>query len=306
MLAGIITSLLSLLFMNVTQIPTLPNNVQSLPPDQLLSLAGKVFTAIGFIYVSYFASWFVLYFSCGVAIRKMGQRVRQEAAVPEAETQNSARPSTLQRLNYASLAVTTFIAVLLVWLGLILVIVGSIILGTLLYYSLCASALGNKSAGSAIGQSRQLVSGRWIKTLAINIVMIFIAYVGSDVVGTIASLVVPSDLSGVVSNVVGSFFLALLFPLVASSMIVCYYSALSTARQAGAISPPPPPSTSYPQTQPRSPYDSMKPEPMWPSPPRPATPPPPPPSGTSPRFCQKCGSGVSEDERFCHNCGTKL
>ena len=279
--AGVLNSIAFTGISSATPSIALPANVQNLTGTQLASIARTTFTVIGYTWLAYFVSWLVLYFAVGIAIWRMGQKNPVSGGSP--------------RLNYSSLAVATFLTVLIISLGLFLVLIGAMILGTILYLSIAACVLEGKGAGSSIGRGRQLVSGRWGKTMALLIGIYIIAYFVSYLVGSIAAFAIQSvDLSNLVFNIVQSFVVALAYSLVASSMLVLYYSNQSVGHGTRNTTP---------LATPPSPYDSMRPEPMWPRSSSPAPPPPPPPQLSDRRFCSNCGVQLGMDENFCHNCG---
>jgi multisubunit Na+/H+ antiporter MnhG subunit len=182
--------------------------------------------------------------------------------------------------NYTSLAVTTILSVLLIEAGAFLLVVGALILATMLYLVLPSAALEGKSAFAAMQRSRQLVSGRWFKTFFLLAGVQIVIAVFANLVGAFAGLPFSGETSTIAVTIASNFITALSFPLVSASMLALYYSNLSKQKQYV----PKPPSI----------YDNMKSQPI-------------------PGFpisqhdsCPKCGVSVTQEERFCHNCGMPL
>jgi hypothetical protein len=183
-------------------------------------------------------------------------------------------------VNYLGLAATTVLSVLIIEAGIFLLVVGALILGTMMYLTLPACALEKRYGFSAIGRSRQMVSGRWGKTFILLAGVQIIIAIFANLVGGIVGLAFSGELSTMTAVVTTNFFTALTFPLVSASMLVLYHS--SRSRQEKVIERTP------------SPYDDMRPQPIAGFPISPRT------------FCPKCGSSVTQEEKFCHNCGTQL
>ncbi|MHB8566460.1 MAG: zinc ribbon domain-containing protein [Nitrososphaerales archaeon] len=264
--AGIANAVILTLISNATPSMAVPQNVQNLPSSQLLSLAGQTFTALGYLMSGFLVSWLILFFAAGVGVWKLHQKLGA-----------SEEPI---KLNYTSLAGTVILSVIIMWLGLFLFVIGAIVFGIIFYLSLSASVLEKRSPLSAMGRSRQLVSKHWMRTFFIMGGAVAFAYLVSNLIGGVASFFIASTfLSNIVFSLVQNFILALAFPVVSASMLLLYYA--SQTKQETATKAPP------------SPYDSMKPQPLWS------------PANLSPRFCRNCGFEVTLDEKFCHNCGTQ-
>jgi zinc-ribbon domain len=152
---------------------------------------------------------------------------------------------------------------ILVVLGFIALIIPGIILTIMFSLAFPALIIENKGVLESMGRSRQLVGHRWLKTLAIYIVLAIIIVIASAVVSAIST---PLGFAApVVSGVLSAFYQPL-FPIL---LAVYYHSnvARTTAAPAGVMSAP---ATS---AQP-----GMK-------------------------FCPKCGAQLASSATFCSRCG---
>jgi zinc-ribbon domain len=177
------------------------------------------------------------------------------------------------RINYVNIALTTIIAVAIIEISGV-VLVGPLIFCPLFYLCYTASAEG-KSVFGALGRSRELISGKFGKTFLVFAGIQIMIWIGAALVSQIVSIFVFSD---AIISAVQNFILGLELPLVSASMVVLY---LSFKRGREVLSQRPP-----------SLYDSMRPQPM--------------PGFARTNFCSACGTSVSQDEKFCHNCGAAL
>lgn len=193
---------------------------------------------------------------------------------------NESLQQTQERPNYASLAMTTIVSVAIIEAGIFLLVIGALVFATMLYLVLVAATIEKKTTLSAIGRSKKLVSGTWAKTFFVLVgVQIAIAII-ANLIGGIAGLAFNGETSTLVGVITSNFTTALLFPLISASMLVLYYS--NRARREGITK------------RTLSPYDGLKPQPI---------------SGFpifQNVYCSHCGSSVTSEERFCHNCGTQL
>jgi hypothetical protein len=190
------------------------------------------------------------------------------------------KPTNQPGPNYLSLAVTTVLSVVIIEAGLFLILIGALILGTMLYLVLAAATVEGRSTFDAMGRSRQLISGRWFKTFCLLAGIQIIIAIVANLVGGIAGLPFSGETSTMAGVVTSNFVMALAFPLVSASMLVLYRSNLAKREQYV----PRPPSL----------YDNMKPQPI------PGFP------VSQNSFCPKCGASVTQEEKFCHSCGTQL
>ncbi len=274
-IVGVFASLVSYAFSPVTVVPNI--NLTTTNSSSISALSNAIAPAIRWLSNVYFESFLIflaIYFGAGIALSMMDKDWRAKSGQHVATISG--------KLNYAALAITTFLATAIIFLGSLLIVIGALVLGTYLYLSLVASSVEGKSAFQSLGRSGRLISGRWGKTFLTMIgTFLFVYFVGSAA-GIIAFAIVPnSALQGVVTF----FVMAILSPVIASSMLVLYYSNRQRqARQVMPFSTPPA----------RSPYDSMRPAPIGVFGSQ---------ASQEVRFCSQCGVRVSPEEKFCHNCG---
>ena len=286
LVAGVLNGLVFVLFVNATTFPNIPPNLTNLTQVNCSKLRVKRRIATGYVWLEYFLSWFILYFATGVAIWQMSRAPLNPLAMNN--DVNAGSPTTL---NYAKLGLATFVSVLLVSLGLFLFLIGAVVIGVMLYLVLPVAVLEDKSVGSAISRSRQLVSGRRVKTFILLVGWLLFAYIVSNVFGGLIILLLPTTATtNLIALFAQNFALALLFPFVAASMLVLYQSKPSTTTKTSMKRVPTPPT---------SPYDSMKPEPMWTRPPSPESTP-------GPNFCSNCGSQPLRTGKLLSNCGRAI
>jgi len=179
--------------------------------------------------------------------------------------------------NFGKFAGTLILTIFAIELSSFLFFVGLLIFATMFYLSFPSSAVEGKYFGSAMGRSRNLISGKWGKTFVVFVGTQLVVYLGAYVISTVVGLLTPNSLA---AHAALFFVLALEFPFVSASMVVLY---LSYRRGHEQIAQRPP-----------SLYDNMTPQPMGNF------------ATTNRSFCAACGSPVSADEKFCHNCGAAL
>jgi len=271
--AGILVAIISAYITSVTPSFTVPST--SLPQAQLLAAAMPVFRSLGYMAGSIFVTSLILYFAAGIGFWKISQQLNMKQKL------GFTLPS---RINYVNLAITTLLSVIVVE-GSIIVLVGPLIFGTMLYLSLAASLVEDKSVLSSFGRSLNLISGKWVKTFLLVIGILIIVYIVSLLVGSLVGILPLSNSASLVAvNAAQNFILALEFPLVSASMVVLYSSYSQSQVQSTQALPP-------------SLYDNMKPQPMGNF------------GQIRPQniaFCPSCGTSVAQDERFCHHCGRAL
>jgi hypothetical protein len=261
---GVLAALFSASITAVTPTYTLPSTV-NMTQSEALAAMGSIVRYVEYVAANYFVTWIVLYVAAGIGILRICVLLDRNQKLGF---------SLDKRASYASLAVTTILAVAIIEISG-LIIIGPLIFGTMLYLSLAACAVEGKSTLSALGRSRALVSGKWGKTFLVFIGVQIIIYIGATVVSDLIGLATTSS---AVTTGVQNFVLALEFPLVSASMVVLY---LSYRRGQEKLMQRPP-----------SLYDNMAPQPMG--------------NFGSRNFCSACGVSVSSDEKFCHNCGAVL
>jgi zinc-ribbon domain len=300
---GVVASLVSTVVVRAE--PTPITNISTTSTAQTLADAAIDVRYVTLDVFNYFLVFCLLFFAAGYGIWKFDQRLRTQRAASQPNLQQATGtyntpsppvPEPPSKLNYTTLAITTVVSAIIIFAGTILIFIGALILATMLYLSLAACVIEGKSVGASLGRSRQLVSGRWFKTFVSMAGIMILVSVGASFVSILVQLFPLGSAEGIVTNIVWNIVLALAFPLVSASMLLVYYSNLaaknaefSYASQGRIIPPPPPP----------SPYDNMKPQPMYPPNVAGGTSA----SSASRKFCPSCGAHVTPEERFCHQCG---
>jgi len=272
--AGILVAIISAYISYLTPSFTIPSNPTSLSQSQLLAAMTPVFRSFGYMAASIFVTSLILYFAAGIGVWKICQELDKKQKL------TVILPS---RINYLNLAIITLLSVVIVE-GSIIILVGPLIFGTMLYLSFAASTIEDKSLLSSFGRSLNLISGKWGKTFLLVIGIQIIVYIVSLLVGSLVGFLPLSDSASTLAlNAAQSFILALEFPLVSASMVVLY-SSYSHSQVRSTQKPP-------------SLYDDMRPQPMGNF------------GQIRPQniaYCPSCGTSVAQDERFCHHCGRSL
>jgi hypothetical protein len=271
---GVLVAVLSTYITYVTPSYNLPTNVASLTQTQLLDAMGSVFRYLEYTAANFLVTWFILYLAAGIGVWKICQLLGKNQKLTFTPT---------NRINFVNLAITTLLAVAIIEASII-VIIGPLVFGTLLYLSLASSVIEGKSPLASFGRSRNLLSGKWGKTFLLIIGIQIIIYIVALLVSSIVGLLPLSNSTSTLAvSAAQNFILALEFPLVSASMFVLYSSYSQS--QVRTMQRPP------------SLYDNMKPQPMGNF------------GQIRPQniaFCPSCGTSVAQDERFCHNCGRAL
>ncbi|MGA2875287.1 MAG: zinc ribbon domain-containing protein [Nitrososphaerales archaeon] len=266
-LLGIISAILSSAISYITPTASVPANVSSLSNGQLSSLFNSVSQYLGYTLANYLVSWCILYFAAALGVWRMNQ------ILTHAGDQRGP--------NYTSLVVTVGLSAVIIEAGAFLFIIGALILGTMLYLVPVAATLEGKSTFDAMRRSRQLASGKWFKTFCLLAGIQIIIAIFSNLVGGFAGLPFTGETSTMAAIVASNFITALSFPLVSASMLVLYYSNIGRKPKESIPRPP-------------SLYDNMRSQPI------PGFP------VVHNDFCPKCNEVVTQEERYCHNCGSPL
>ena len=212
---GVLVAVLSTYITYVTPSYNLPTNVASLTQTQLLDAMGSVFRYLEYTAANFLVTWFILYLAAGIGVWKICQTLGKNQKLTF---------TPANRINIVNLAVTTFLAVAIIESSIIL-IVGPLVFGTLLYLSLAASVIEGKSPLASFGRSRKLSSGKWVKTFLLIIGIQIIIYIVALLVSSIVGLLPLSDSTSTLAvSAAQNFILALEFPLVSASMFVLYSS----------------------------------------------------------------------------------
>jgi hypothetical protein len=263
---GVLVALISSYIRLVTPPLVLPTSVSSLTQEQELALAASVTRWLEFRIANYFVDWLILYLAAGIGVWKIYQILGQKKKL------SFELPS---KSNFGSFLATVILTIAIIELSTFLFFVGMLIFATMFYLSFPSAAAEGKFFSGAFGRSRNLISGKWGKTFVVFAGTQIIVYIGALVVSTVVGLLTPGTLP---AHAALFLTLGLEFPFVSASMVVLY---LSYRRGQEQILPRPP-----------SLYDNLTPQPMGPL--------------GAKRFCSACGTQISMDEKFCHNCGAAL
>ncbi len=142
---GVLVAIVSTYISYVTPSYTIPSNVATLTQTQLLDAMSSVFMYLEYTAANFLVTWFILYFAAGIGVWKICQSFGKNQKITFTST---------NRINLVNLAVTTFLAVVIVEASIIL-IVGPLVFGTLLYLSLAASVIEDKSPLSCVREKQE-------------------------------------------------------------------------------------------------------------------------------------------------------
>jgi hypothetical protein len=238
-------------------LPTLPANSTT---QQALNWAPGFFGAL-ISMVALIAIVTLVFFpvAVGSAVKLASDQIESDQADLEASVRFA-----ISRL--VPIWLVSIVAGIIVGLGLIALLVPGIILAIMFSLVLPVVMIERPGILESLGRSRKLVSGRWLKTLALMIVFGIITGIASAIVSAI------SGPFGIASTVVSSVLSAFYLPVIPIALTVYYYS--NVAR----IAPP--------QT-------SQAPVILTPT------------AQTGMKFCPDCGTQLVSSAMFCPKCGAK-
>jgi len=223
--AGVILATLSVLFR-----PSFPIVSPAMPPDRLLYYFGEaIFRSIVIGIVS--GAFYMV--ANGIAIRYASE-------ILEGRT-----PTLTETLRFSvprliSLLVAGIMVGILVMMGAICLIIPGIILVVFFYLVEPAIIVEQAGAVGALGRSKDLVGGRWLKTFCLMLIMVILSVVISSFLSLFGA---EAILGSPMSTLFASILNALVGPLSAISKTYLYYSMKVkgiTMEQAILPSPPPP------------------------------------------------------------------
>ena len=119
-----------------------------------------------------------------------------------------------------SIWAVSLITGIIVILGLIALIVPGIILAIMFSLAIPVLLIENTGVLQSMSRSRELVGGRWLKSLGVYIVIVIII----AVLGAIANLITLPIGAGSVRSIVNSLISALYMPILPIGLTVYYYS----------------------------------------------------------------------------------
>jgi len=197
------------------------------PPEVVLSqLWSYILTLLAMTIVISIITWIVSNIANGVCV-KCASDLIEKGKASLGESFNFALNKLLVLL------VATLITGILVVLGFLALIVPGIILYIMFYLVVPAIIIENIGVFESLSRSRRLVSGRWLKTFVLSLILIiiigFVSFIGSLIGAPL----------GVYSLFLSSIIAAFVQPIIPISLTVYYYSMLAKEEQ--RILPPPPP-----------------------------------------------------------------
>lgn len=259
---GAFSNLLILSF-NIPEIdPTAPPNVilewfsEFIVPFILLAL------------LTFIIGWIINTLANGLAVKYASDVLEKGDASLE-------RAFSFTTSKLPSLLVAGIVSAFLIGIGLVALVIPGIIIAIMFSLVVQVIIIEDVGAFDSFGRSRKLVSGRWLKTFGLFLVLVIIIFV----IGLIGNAI--GLLFGPASWIVSSLVTAFVQPILPIAFTLFYYSM--TVKEAAFMKP-------------------------WPSPP------PPPPSAAPPtptptegiKFCPNCGGKISPETVFCPHCGKKI
>jgi len=173
-------------------------------------------------------SWIVSMTASGVVVKCTSDSI-------EKGTADLGKAFSLAVTKLPLLLVAEFIYAILVGVGLIALIIPGIILALMFSLNVPTIMIENTGAFGSLSRSRKLVSGRWLKTftllLIIGLIVGLISFIGSLMAAPF----------GIFRWLASSIIAAFVEPIVPVSLAVYYYSMLGREQQQRVPPPPPPP-----------------------------------------------------------------
>ena len=253
-----VTSVLNFLVRRVFVLPSLPANPTS--QQALAWFSGFIAALVPLVGLTFIVSNVFVPVAEGAAVKLASDEIANGTADLRASV-----GFAISKLLWIW-ALSIVLGVVLI-IGFVALIVPGIILAIMFSLALPALLIENKGIGASMGRSRELVGHRWLKSLAVFLLMGLIILVAAAVVSSISA---PF---GSFSSIVSGILSASYQPLVPIVLVVYYYS--NVARTA------PPPPTQAPQPAPTTVLQS----------------------GT--KFCPSCGAQLDAAAAFCSRCGAR-
>jgi hypothetical protein len=252
-----IIGVLTTLVQRAIVLPAVPPDITT--PQQFLNWMPGFFGAlITLIALSATVTWVLYPISVGSAVKLASE----EIVTGRADLAASVR-FAVSRIIW--LWVVGIVVGIIVFLGFVALVVPGIILAIM--FSLVLPVLIIESSGfESLSRSRQLVSHRWLKTLAMFIVFAVMVGIASAIVSAI------SEPFGVASTIVSSILSAFYLPIIPIALTVYYYS------NAARIAPP------QMGQAPTAPGATLQ---------------------AGMKFCPNCGTQIPSTTMFCTTCGAK-
>jgi zinc-ribbon domain len=255
---GVVIGVVTTLARQAFVLPTLPPN----PTPQQFSSWSSAFFGVFFLLIASILLVSVVFSPIG-----QGSAIKLASEQIEKGSANIGAPVRFAVSKLPWIWALSIVVGIIVILGFIALIVPGIILAIMFSLALPVLLIENKGVLESMGRSRELVSHRWLKTLATFLVLGIVILVASVIVNAISGLL------GVAGPVVSGLLSAFYQPLFPILVTVYYYSNLARTTPLPANQMPMAPTTMA--------QAGMK-------------------------FCPTCGTQLVSSATFCFQCGARL
>jgi len=226
LIAGIITGLSMYAIMSSFPLPDLP--VEEAPVEEIFEWFVAVlstFITVGVL--SALVGWLVTTPTTGIVIKYASDQI-------EKGTSNLGASLNFTISKLPSLLIAQFIIGILTAIGLLLFFIPGLIIGIMFSLTIPAIIIGQKGAFESLGRSKRLVRNRWLKTFALQLILIIIGGIVIVIANLLATpLNVTYPNTNLIIMSIASSFVA---PISTIAITYLYYAMV--ARE---IPPPPPP-----------------------------------------------------------------
>ena len=226
LIAGMITSLSAYAIMSSFPLPKQPN--ANAPYEEIFEWFVAVLSTIITVGVlSALVGWLVTAPTTGIATKYASDQI-------EKGTSNLGASLNFTISKLPSLLIAQFITGILTAIGMFLLFIPGIIIGIMFSLTIPAIIIEQKGAFESLGRSRRLVRNRWLKTFALQLILIVIGgivIVIANLLATPLNVTYPNTNLIIIS--IASSFVA---PISTIAITYLYY-----AMAAREIGPPPPP-----------------------------------------------------------------
>lgn len=226
LIAGIITGLSTYAIMSSFPIPEQPSTTA--PYEEVFEwLVTVLTTAIIIGGLTALVTWIVTTTTTGIATKYASDQI-------EKGTPNLGASLNFTISKLPSLLIAQFITGILTVIGLLCFIIPGIIITIMFSLIIPAIIIEQKGAFESLGRSRRLVRNRWLKTFALQLILIIIVIIVSVIANLLATpLNITYPHTNLIVTSIASSFVA---PISSIAMTYLYYAMV--AREIG---PPPPP-----------------------------------------------------------------
>jgi hypothetical protein len=213
LVAGAITGLLTMLVRLVIIVPA--QLTPGMTPQQILNwLPGYLAAVITLAIATGLISWVVGSMAQGIIIKFASDSLEKGQA-------NLQTSFSFAASRILSILAVSLITGVLIFLGALALVIPGIILAIMFSLVVQTIIIENTGALESLARSRRLVSGRWLKTFALLLVLYIIVGIVAGIAGAIGT---PFGLAGsLVSNLIG----ALIQPILPIGLTLYYYSMIA-------------------------------------------------------------------------------